>query len=100
MPYYRPEKFSSASVAQADDPVICQTSKITLSTPNHYLNTLSIHATRPSPNAPPPAVLLHGYGAGLGFFFKNFPALVRVSSCALVLPQYPSSTNTLSLTVG
>lgn len=26
-------------------------------------------------DAPPPAVVLHGYGAGLGFFFPNFPAL-------------------------
>lgn len=34
-------------------------------------------STSPSPSAPPPAVLLHGYGAGLGFFFQNFPALGR-----------------------
>ncbi len=34
-------------------------------------------ATTPSPSAPPPAVLLHGYGAGLGFFFQNLPILGR-----------------------
>lgn len=34
-------------------------------------------ATSPSPNKPPPAVLLHGYGAGLGFFFKNLAPLAQ-----------------------
>jgi len=38
---------------------------------------LTIASTSPSPNAPPPAVVLHGYGAGLGFFFQNFPPLAQ-----------------------
>ena len=56
-------------------PVIARSERIHLSSPKHYLNSLSIMATNPSPTAPPPAVILHGYGAGLGFFFRNFPAL-------------------------
>ena len=50
-------------------------SRVQLSAHNRYLNTLSIKPASPSPTAPPPAVLLHGYGAGLGFFFHNFPPL-------------------------
>jgi cardiolipin-specific phospholipase len=36
-----------------------------------------MESTSPSPGAPPPAVLLHGYGAGLGFFYQNLPTLVE-----------------------
>jgi len=57
--------------------VIAHSERVPLSKPKHYLNTFSIKSTTPSPDAPPPAVLLHGYGAGLGFFFRNFPALAR-----------------------
>ncbi|TFY53301.1 hypothetical protein EVG20_g10178 [Dentipellis fragilis] len=35
------------------------------------------HLDVASPDAPAPAVLLHGYGAGLGFFCLNFPALAQ-----------------------
>ena len=38
---------------------------------------LAINASTPSASAPPPAVVLHGYGAGLGFFFNNFPPLAN-----------------------
>ena len=50
-------------------------SKVELSQPKQYLNTLTIASTESSENAPPPAVMLHGYGAGLGFFFQNFASL-------------------------
>ena len=56
-------------------PVIARSERIELASPKHYLNSLSIKSTNPSPTAPPPAVILHGYGAGLGFFFRNFPTL-------------------------
>lgn len=46
-----------------------------LNNPKQYINTFSITPTEPSQSAPPPAVVLHGYGAGLGFFFQNFVAL-------------------------
>lgn len=50
--------------------------RVELSNPKHYLNTLAITSTTQSTSSKhPPAVLLHGYGAGLGFFFQNFPAL-------------------------
>jgi len=55
--------------------VIAHRERVELASPKHYLNSLSIKATNPSPSAPPPAVILHGYGAGLGFFFRNFPTL-------------------------
>jgi cardiolipin-specific phospholipase len=48
---------------------------VTLDGPKRFLNQFSITATAPSPDAPPPTVVLHGYGAGLGFFFQNYPAL-------------------------
>jgi cardiolipin-specific phospholipase len=56
---------------------VARSSRVELDTPNHYLNTLAITSTSPSPTAPPPAVLLHGYGAGLGFFVHNFPAVAQ-----------------------
>lgn len=55
--------------------MIARSERIELASSKHYLNCLSITATNPSPTAPPPAVILHGYGAGLGFFFRNFPTL-------------------------
>uniref|UniRef100_A0A0W0FCF9 AB hydrolase-1 domain-containing protein n=1 Tax=Moniliophthora roreri TaxID=221103 RepID=A0A0W0FCF9_MONRR len=55
--------------------VVAYNSRVELSSPKKYLNTVFFTSTSPQPNAPPPAVLLHGYGAGLGFFFKNFHAL-------------------------
>lgn len=75
LPFFRTGSSSQAS--PADGPVIAHSERVPLSKPKHYLNTLAIKSTSPSPDAPPPAVLLHGYGAGLGFFFLNFPALAR-----------------------
>ncbi|KAF8505554.1 alpha/beta-hydrolase [Russula emetica] len=75
LPFFRPG--SSISPSSADGPVIAHSERVLLSEPKHYLNTLTIKSTAPSSDAPPPAVLLHGYGAGLGFFFRNFPALAR-----------------------
>lgn len=69
---------STSSVESS--PVIARSERIELASPNHYLNSLSIKATNPSPTAPPPAVILHGYGAGLGFFFRNFPTLATWAS--------------------
>lgn len=54
---------------------MAHSSRVELVSAKHYLNTFTIASTEPSPDAPPPAVVLHGYGAGLGFFFQNFPAL-------------------------
>ncbi|KAI6122734.1 Alpha/Beta hydrolase protein [Pisolithus croceorrhizus] len=73
LPFFVPEKMPTSSAG--DSPVIARTERMDLATPKHYLNTLSIRSTNTVPNAPPPAVVLHGYGAGLGFFFRNYPAL-------------------------
>lgn len=75
LPFFRPQNLSETP--NSDSPVIARSSRIELSTPKHYLNTLAITSTSPSRNSPPPAVLLHGYGAGLGFFFQNFPPLAQ-----------------------
>jgi len=74
LPFFVPEKMAAAP---DDSPVIARGERVELAAPKHFLNTLSIKSTNPSPNAPPPAVVLHGYGAGLGFFFRNFPALAQ-----------------------
>jgi len=72
--YYRPEPPQSLSEV-SDDPVIAYSSKVVLNDPKRHINTLSITSSSPCNSSPAPAVLLHGYGAGLGFFFKNFGAL-------------------------
>lgn len=74
LPYFRPAGSPPATPDYAH-PVVAQRTRVELENPKHYLNTVSITPTSPSQGAPPPAVMLHGYGAGLGFFFQNFPAL-------------------------
>ncbi|KAI0676948.1 alpha/beta-hydrolase [Trametes maxima] len=74
LPYFR-SAGSPPTTPDHASPVIAQSSRVELNDPKHYLNTFAITPTAPSPEAPPAAVLLHGYGAGLGFFFQNFPAL-------------------------
>ncbi|KAH0587258.1 hypothetical protein H2248_006062 [Termitomyces sp. 'cryptogamus'] len=75
LPFYRPQGITSTPYYHS--PVIAYSSRVNLDSPKHFLNTLSMISTSPSPNAPPPAVVLHGYGAGLGFFYQNFPALAK-----------------------
>ncbi|KAG6832913.1 hypothetical protein H0H92_004797 [Tricholoma furcatifolium] len=75
LPFYGPQTLSSTS--SHDSPVIAHSSRVNLDTPKRFINTLSMNSTSPSPNAPPPAVVLHGYGAGLGFFYQNFPVLAK-----------------------
>lgn len=59
-------------------------SQVQLSDKSRYINTLSILPTSPAPSrtseAPPTTVILHGYGAGLGFFSLNLEALSQWSS--------------------
>ncbi|KAF5387862.1 hypothetical protein D9615_000163 [Tricholomella constricta] len=75
LPFFRPQNLSS--MPNSDSPVIANSSRVDLDSTKRYLNTLSILSTSPSSNAPPPAVVLHGYGAGLGFFYQNFPVLAQ-----------------------
>ena len=50
-------------------------SKIVFDHQKRHINTLSITSTSPCKSSPAPAVPLHGYGAGLGFLFKNLSAI-------------------------
>ncbi|KZP24586.1 alpha beta-hydrolase [Athelia psychrophila] len=72
LPFFRPSPDSPIDASQA---VTASSAQVPLANPKHFINTLSILPTTPAPNAPPPTVVLHGYGAGLGFFFQNFPVL-------------------------
>ena len=75
--FYRPD--SSPPATPTTERITATSSKVYLRDSSHYLNTLSIIPTEALPSHPSPtrapAVLLHGYGAGLGFFFRNLPAL-------------------------
>jgi cardiolipin-specific phospholipase len=55
---------------------------VTLSGKNRALNEFSVERTN-EPPADQNLVILHGYGAGLGFFYKNFEALSRVKGWQL-----------------
>lgn len=70
-------KSSSQQSLSEDGPVVARSTQVTLDNPKHYLNTVSFTPTSPSHNGPPPPVFLHGYGAGLGFYFLNFPTLAQ-----------------------
>jgi len=72
--YYRSEPPHSLSEV-SNQPIVAYSSKVVFDDQKRHINTLSITSTSPCNSSPAPAVLLHGYGAGLGFFFKNFPAL-------------------------
>ncbi|KAJ7228902.1 alpha/beta-hydrolase [Mycena pura] len=72
LPFLHPE-----SLAPNDNPVIAESSLVHLDSPKHYLNTLSIKSASPTSDAPPPVVLLPGYGAGIGFFFRNILPLAQ-----------------------
>jgi len=77
IPYF--SKYSKPPSTTPDPPLTVTSSLIPLSAPKQYINTVAMKSTNPdtSDTAPPPAVLLHGYGAGLGFYFRNFPTLAQ-----------------------
>ncbi|KAF8211380.1 alpha/beta-hydrolase [Mycena galopus ATCC 62051] len=72
LPFLKPE-----ALRPNDSPVLATSDLVDLDQPKHFLNTLAIKATNPAPDAPPPVVLLPGYGAGIGFFFPNIPTLAK-----------------------
>ncbi|KAI0036011.1 alpha/beta-hydrolase [Vararia minispora EC-137] len=74
---YRPASQVSLPSNSTDSDVISYSERVTLSNPKHWLNMFAMKPTAPKADAPPPAVVLHGYGAGLGFFFLNFPTLAK-----------------------
>lgn len=77
LPYFQSKTWSRTS---NDQPIVGTSSRVTLDTPKRFINTFSITPTSSNPAANPdsaknPVILLHGYGAGIGFFFRNFGAL-------------------------
>ncbi|KAJ7904269.1 Alpha/Beta hydrolase protein [Mycena olivaceomarginata] len=72
LPFLKPE-----ALRPKDSPIIASSTLVDLDKPKHFLNTLAIKSTTAVPDAPPPVVLLPGYGAGIGFFFPNIPTLAQ-----------------------
>ncbi|EWC43385.1 hypothetical protein DRE_07712 [Drechslerella stenobrocha 248] len=68
---------------ESSDDRVCASSEVRLSDPKNFLNEFSV--TRPTAASADPhnLVILHGYGAGLGFFYKNFDALSRRSGWSM-----------------
>lgn len=77
LPYYQCPNDSSINISnpKVDHGVIATSSKVSLPNPNHHINTVSFLPTQPRIPSATPAVLLHGYGAGLGFYYRNFPTI-------------------------
>ncbi|AEO60696.1 hypothetical protein MYCTH_2310203 [Thermothelomyces thermophilus ATCC 42464] len=83
VPYLREASAETVVGSQLQDLANCdpfglrvwRTSMVELSGKNRALNELSIE--RVGEQADDTLVMLHGYGAGLGFFYKNFEPLSR-----------------------
>ncbi|KOS18287.1 putative cardiolipin-specific deacylase [Escovopsis weberi] len=74
----------SSSSAQPPDPFGIRTwrrSMVQLSGKNRALNEFSVEREGEDPEQT--LVMLHGYGAGLGFFYKNFEPISRVQGLKL-----------------
>lgn len=74
-----PHSASTTSPPSADPygPRECTSTLVPLSGKNRVLNEFSITRTE-EPPAKHHLVILHGYGAGLGFFYRNYDALSRI----------------------
>lgn len=82
-----PSTPTSASTTPADTPTedphgprSWTTTQVPLSGTDRALHEFSITRHEPATNA---LVMLHGYGAGLGFFYKNFEPLSRLAGWKL-----------------
>ncbi|KZV83690.1 alpha/beta-hydrolase [Exidia glandulosa HHB12029] len=71
LPYFLPKGTPTPS---PPPPVTARVEHVALDDKKKFINTVSFIPGQPAPEgrAPPPAVVLHGYGAGLGFYFSNF----------------------------
>ncbi|KAH9938464.1 alpha/beta-hydrolase [Fomitopsis serialis] len=73
LPFFRPAG-SPPPTPDGTYQVVAESKRVELNNPKHYINTLTMTPTSRQ------LVLLHGYGAGLGFFFQNFLALGQWAS--------------------
>lgn len=71
----------SSSTADPHGPRVWNSTLVQLSGKDRALNELSV--SRPGEEAQNSLVMLHGYGAGLGFFYKNFEPLSRLAGWKL-----------------
>jgi hypothetical protein len=86
LPYFRPA--GAPQVTASESPVAATSTQVTLDSPKRFLNTLSFTATSPSASAPPPAVILPGYGT-----LHPLP-LEYLTNLALQAPASASSSRT------
>src|SRR5438874_8522635 len=73
---------STNSITDPHGPRTWYSQTVILSGKNRALNEFSVQRTN-EPRADQNLVILHGYGAGLGFFYKNFEALSRAKGWQL-----------------
>ncbi|KAG8841917.1 hypothetical protein FRB96_006640 [Tulasnella sp. 330] len=73
----QPDPSTETNVNDLKSNIVGKISRFELDTPERYLNQFAITPITPveSSRAPPPTVVLHGYGAGLIFFYQNFQSL-------------------------
>lgn len=69
------EILSLAPFFKVPDHRTCKQELVHLSGKNRYLNEISIKATSHTEPSKNNVVLLAGYGAGIGFYFRNFDGL-------------------------
>jgi len=80
LPFFRPAG-SPPPTPDGTYQVVAESKRVELNDPKHYINTLTMTPTSAAMSSSrSPVVLLHGYGAGLGFFFQNFLALGQWAS--------------------
>ncbi|KAH9843993.1 alpha/beta-hydrolase [Rhodofomes roseus] len=75
LPFFHPAG-SPPPTPDGNYQVVAESKRVELDSPKHYINTFIMTPTsQATSSSRSPVVLLHGYGAGLGFFFQNFLAL-------------------------
>ncbi|KAF5393773.1 hypothetical protein D9757_000245 [Collybiopsis confluens] len=92
LPFFHSQKptkpLTEAEISEIG-PILAYSSRVELGDSKHQINTLSMVSTSlfqsqfgnsPTPSQTPAVVMLHGYGAGLGFYFRNFLPMAHWAS--------------------